>query len=125
LDIICVDTPSGEVAEKSSFYDLSIFPSEADPECAEIVAVASRSSSLSIGDLCPHIDKLDEIQREDTSIVHTREVSIHGRKSTASVEKAGTRSRCKGNKALLKDDPGPSNIKSKGHGSGCAKGKLR
>jgi hypothetical protein len=65
LDIICVDTPSGKVAEKSSFYDLSIFPSEADPECAEIVAVASGCLSLSIGDLCLDIDKLDEIRRED------------------------------------------------------------
>jgi hypothetical protein len=61
LDIICVDTPSGEVAEKSSSYDLSIFSSRADSQGAEIVAIASGGSSSSIRELWPDIDKLDEI----------------------------------------------------------------
>jgi hypothetical protein len=121
LDIICVDTPSGEVAEKSSSYDMSIFSSRVNPECVEIVAVASRGPSPSIGELWPDIDKLYKIRREDTSVVHTRDVLVHGRKLIASVEKAGRRSRCKGNKALLKDVPGLSNIRSKGHESGFAK----
>jgi hypothetical protein len=46
-----VDTPSGKVAEKSSSYGLSIFSSRVDPEGAEIVAVESEGSSLSIGEL--------------------------------------------------------------------------
>jgi hypothetical protein len=70
LDIICVDTPSGKVAEMSSSYDLSIFSSRADPKCVKIVEVVSGGSSLSIGELWPDIDKLDEIRHEDTSIVH-------------------------------------------------------
>jgi hypothetical protein len=57
-----VDTPSGEPVEMSSSYDLPIFSSGADPEGVEIVAVASRGSSLSIRELWPDIDKLDEIQ---------------------------------------------------------------
>jgi hypothetical protein len=61
LDIICVDTPSGEVAKMSSSYDLSLFSSGADTECAEIVEVAFGGLSLSIGELWPDIDKLDEI----------------------------------------------------------------
>jgi hypothetical protein len=121
LDIICVDMPSGEVAEKSSSYDLSIFSSGADPEGAEIVAVMSGGSSPSIGELWPNINKLDEIRHEDTSVVHTCDVSVRGRKLIALAEKAGRRSRRKGNKALLKDTPWTSNIKSKSHGSGSVK----
>jgi hypothetical protein len=34
LDVICVDTPSGKVAEKSSSYDLSIFSSGTDSQGA-------------------------------------------------------------------------------------------
>jgi hypothetical protein len=116
-----VDMPSGEVAEKSSSYDLSIFSSRANPEGAEIVAVMSGGSSPSIGELWPDIDKLDEIRHKDTSVVHTRDVLVHGRKSIASTEKAGRRSRRKGNKALLKDAPRTSNIKSKSYGSGSVK----
>jgi hypothetical protein len=93
LDIICVDTPIGEVVEKSSSYDLSIFSSGADSQGVEIATVASRGSSLSIGELWPDIDKLDKIRCEDTSVVHTRDVSVHGRRATASAEKAGRCSR--------------------------------
>jgi hypothetical protein len=51
LDVICVHTPSGEVAEKSSSYDLSIFSSEANSQGAEIITVASKDSSPSIKEL--------------------------------------------------------------------------
>jgi hypothetical protein len=61
LNIIYVDTPSGEVAGKSSSYDLLIFSSRADSTSAKIVGAASRGSSPSIGELWPDIDKLDEI----------------------------------------------------------------
>jgi hypothetical protein len=109
----------------SSSYDLSIFSSGADPECAEIVEVASGGSSLSIRELWPNIDKLDETRHEDTSIVHTCDGSLHGRKSIALDEKADRRSRHSGTKTLLSDALGPSNIKSSGRGSGSRRGKLR
>jgi hypothetical protein len=115
LDIICVDTPSGKVPEKSSSYDMSVFSSGADPKCAEVAKVASEVSSPSIGELWPDIDKLDEIQREDAFVVHTHVVLVHGRNVIASAEKADWCSRRSGDKALLSDAPEPSNIKSKGH----------
>jgi hypothetical protein len=96
LDFICVHTPSGEDAEKSCSYDLSIFPSIADCQGAEIVTVASKVSSLSIGELWPDIDKLDEIRHEGTSVVHARDVLVCGRRLTASAEKAGRHSRREG-----------------------------
>jgi hypothetical protein len=124
LDIICVDTPNGEVAEMSSSYDLFIFSSGADPDCAQIVEVASGGLSPSIGELWPDIDKLHEMHREDTSVVCTHDVSLHGTKSIASTNKDDRHSMPSGNKALLNDAPGPSNIKSKGHGSSFAKRKA-
>jgi hypothetical protein len=51
-----VDTPSGEVAENSSSYDLSIFSCSANPKCAEVAEVVFGGSSLSNGDLWPDID---------------------------------------------------------------------
>jgi hypothetical protein len=48
-----VDMPSGEVAEKSSSYDLSIFSSGANSQGAEIVAAASGGSSTSNGSYGP------------------------------------------------------------------------
>jgi hypothetical protein len=112
MDIICVDMASGEVAEKSSSYDLFIFSSGADPDGPEIVAIAFRGSSPSIGELWADIDNLDEIWREDTSVVYTCDVLVHSRKSIASAEKAGKHSRRKGNEALSRNAPESSNVKS-------------
>jgi hypothetical protein len=82
-------------------------------------------SSPSIGELWPNIDKLDEIRREDTSVVHTRDVSVRGRRTTVLADKphvkVGRRSRHEGNKALLEDVPKTSNVKSKSHGGSFAK----
>jgi hypothetical protein len=77
-----VDTPSGEVSEKSSYYDVSIFSSGDDSQHADIVAVASRGSSPSITELWPDIYKLDEIWCGGTSVVHTRDVLVCGWRST-------------------------------------------
>jgi hypothetical protein len=121
LDIIFVDTPSGEVAEKSSSYDLSIFSSRADLKFAEAVP---EGSSPSIRGLWPDIDKLDKIQCEDTSISHTCDVTISGRNVMASAEKADRRSRRSGYKASLSDAPRPSNIESKGRVSGSVRREV-
>jgi hypothetical protein len=62
LDVIYVDTPSGEVLEVSSSCILSIFSSGADPQCAKGIEVTPEGSSgMSIRELWPDIDKLDEI----------------------------------------------------------------
>jgi hypothetical protein len=48
MDIIYVDMPSGEAAEKSSSYNLSIFSFGADSEGAEVVTAMHEDSSPSI-----------------------------------------------------------------------------
>jgi hypothetical protein len=53
--------------------------------------------------------------------VHTHDFPVHGRKIVVFAEKAGRRSKRSGDKALFRDAPGPSNIKSKGCVSGSAK----
>jgi hypothetical protein len=45
LDIICVDTPSGEVAEMSSSYDFSNFSSGDDPELSRLLKFVWRFES--------------------------------------------------------------------------------
>jgi hypothetical protein len=114
-----------KLLKKSSSYNMSIFSSGATSQGAEIITATSEDSSLSIGELWPDIDKLDEISHEDTSIVHTRDVLVRGRRSTVSADKrrvrAGRRSRHEGNKALLADVPGMSNAKSKSCGSSFGK----
>jgi hypothetical protein len=87
---------SGEVAENQVLMICPFFSSGANSQGVEIVAVASRGSSLSIGELWPDIDKLDELRHEDTSVVHTHDVSVCGRRSTTSAEKAGRCSRREG-----------------------------
>jgi hypothetical protein len=121
LNIIFVYTPIGEVARKSSSYDLSIFCSGANSTGAKIFEAASGGSCLSIGELWPNIDKLYEIQHGDNSVMHAYDILVRGKKSTTSVEKAHKCSRHEGKKALLKDVPGTSNVKSKGHGGSSAK----
>jgi hypothetical protein len=45
MDIIYVDTPSGETAKKSSSHNLSIFSSQDNSEGAEIIAATCEDSS--------------------------------------------------------------------------------
>jgi hypothetical protein len=51
MDIIYMDTPSGEAVEKSSSYNLSIFSSRANSEGAKIAAATRKDSSPSIREL--------------------------------------------------------------------------
>jgi hypothetical protein len=69
LDIIVLDTPSGEVIQiSSSSCDLAIFSSKDGSQRDEGTgAVPGGSSSVSIGELWPDIDKLDEVGRGGTS----------------------------------------------------------
>jgi hypothetical protein len=119
-----VDTPSGEVAEKSSSYDLSIFSSRANSHGAKIIAATCGDSSSSIGELWPDIDKLDEIPCKDTPVMPICDASVHGRRSTASVENASRCSRREGKNASLKDVLGTSNIKSKSHRGSSVKREV-
>jgi hypothetical protein len=51
MNIIYVDTPSGEAVEKFSSYNLSIFSSRADTEGGEVVMAMREDSSPSAGEL--------------------------------------------------------------------------
>jgi hypothetical protein len=81
--------------------------------------VATREdSSLSIGELWPDIDKLDDMSCENTSVVHAHSVLICGKGSATSIENTSKRSRREGNKDPLTDVVGTSNIRSKRHKGG-------
>jgi hypothetical protein len=59
--------PSAGVVEISGSCDLSFFPLQVDPHCVEGGGDASEGSlSLSIRELWPDIDKLDEINHGAT-----------------------------------------------------------
>jgi hypothetical protein len=68
LDVICLDTPSGEVVEVSRSCDLSIFSSKTDAQFTEGGGNAHEgSSSVSIGELWVAMDMMDEISHGGTS----------------------------------------------------------
>jgi hypothetical protein len=80
------------------------------PKGANIIVAMCRDSSLSIGELWSDIDKLDEIPREGTSVMHVCDASVCRRRP---VENATRCSRREGKKDSLNDVPGTSNIRSK------------
>jgi hypothetical protein len=89
LDVIDLDTPSAGVIEISSSCDFSIFPSKADPHRAEGGGGApEESSSMSLEDLWPDIDKLDEINHEATFIGDLPGGTLHKRSSSLSIARA-------------------------------------
>jgi hypothetical protein len=83
LDIICLDTPSGEAVEISNSYDLSVFSPRVGSPHAKGVGATPTGSSPSIRELWPDIDKMDEINHKDTSDVHIREVALCDNESLA------------------------------------------
>jgi hypothetical protein len=121
MDIICVDTPSGEAVENFSSYNLSIFSSGADSRGAEVVTAMCEDSSSSVVELWLDIDKLGNPSCGDTSIARARDAAIHGKRSDTSVEDADKRSRREGKHDSLSDVAGMSNFRSKG----CVGGYVR
>jgi hypothetical protein len=67
-------------------------------------------SSLSIRELWPDIDKLDDLPCEGTSVVHACNASIRGKRSVALIGNTSKCSRHEGNKDSLTDIAGTSNI---------------
>jgi hypothetical protein len=116
-----VDTPSGEDAEKSTTYNLSIFSSRANSEGAEVVAISHKDSSPSTRELWSDIDKLDDLPCKDTSIVHARNALIHGKRLAASIDNASKHSRHEGGEDSLTDVARTSNVRSKRHEGGSAR----
>jgi hypothetical protein len=68
------------------------------------------NSSLSIVELWPDIDKLDNPSCGDNSVVRTRDTMIHGKRLGAPVEDAGRCSRREGKQDSLSDVAGTSRL---------------
>jgi hypothetical protein len=115
-----VDTPSGEAIEKSSSYNLSIF-SGADSSGTEVVTAMCDDSRLSVVELWPDIDKLDNPSSGDTSVVRTRDATIHGKRSDVLIEDADRRSGREGKQDSLSDVAGTSGFRSKGYVEGSVR----
>jgi hypothetical protein len=122
LDVIYVDTPSGEVIKISSSSNLSAFSSGADPQCVEgIEAMLVGSPSISIRELWPNIDNVDVVSCGGASAVTIPKVLPPEGKSQASVKKSNKCVKRKNEKALLDDYPGPSVALPKS----CRKGSTK
>jgi hypothetical protein len=102
---------------------LSVFPSQVDPHRAEGGGDAPEaSSSLSIGELWPDIDKLDEINHGVIFMGNFRETHFTNetpRRRLRGVNKCASPT----NKRVLMDDaPGPSSVLPRG--CGCGRGSA-
>jgi hypothetical protein len=73
---VILDTPRGDLIEvSSSSYVLSLFSSKASSHTNEGTGAMPRgSSSISIGELWPGIDQLDEVGPEGTSTVPAQDL---------------------------------------------------
>jgi hypothetical protein len=107
-----LDTPSIKVTEISNSFDLSIFSSRDGSQHDEGARVApKRSSSASIGELWPNIDKLDGINHGGASVRISLPSVIRSNK--------GVRPAARG--ALENDALGPSTAPPRGRGRGSAR----
>jgi hypothetical protein len=125
LDVIDLDTPSAKVIEISSSCELSIFSSRATPRCAEGGDGAPEgSSSMSIGELWPDIDELDEINWGGASAEGFLGNVIHDPTSLPWVGRAGQCARSVGKKVLVDDALGSSSAPPRGRGMASVKNKA-
>jgi hypothetical protein len=125
LDVICLDTPSGEV-EVSSSYDLSIFSPKADAQFSEGSGnTPEGSSSVSIGELWAEMDMMDALSRGGSSTKNVPRSVHHERWSIPLVLTTGECTSLTDKGALLDDTPGPSNAQSRGCGRGHGKYSVK
>jgi hypothetical protein len=124
-DVIYLDTPSAKVIEIPSSCDLSIFPLKDDPHRTEGGGGAPEgSSSASIRELWPDIDKLDEINCEAPFVGDLLGGALHERSSSSSVARVNECASPRNKRALMDDAPGPSSTLPRGHGRGSSTNKA-
>jgi hypothetical protein len=87
----------------------------------EVVTAMCDDSSPSVVELWPDIDKLDKSTCGDTSVVRTRDSTIHGKGSDMHVEDADRHSGREGKWDSLSDVAGTSDIRLKGYVEGSAR----
>jgi hypothetical protein len=129
-----LDIPRGDLIESPSSYGLSIFSSKDVSHHDEGTGAAhEESSSVSIGDLWPKIDNLDEAGHEGTFAAapqsHREDPASHPRPSFS-----GSRKRVRegADKALteqaenapLDEVSGPSSAPPRGYGGGSVRSKA-
>jgi hypothetical protein len=83
-DIIILDTPRVDLNDySSSSYGLSLFSSKAGSHTGEdIGAMSDKLFSLSVGELCPGIEQLDEVDPRNTSVAlaeNRKDQALHSR----------------------------------------------
>jgi hypothetical protein len=125
LNVICLDTPSGEVVEVSSSCNLFVFSPKTDAQFTEGGGnTPEGSSSVSIGELWAEMDMMDEISHGGNSAGNVSRNAHHERRSLPLVEKTGERASRMDKGALLNDTPGPSNAQPRGRGRCSTKNKA-
>jgi hypothetical protein len=126
LDIIVLDTPSGEVIEIcSSSCDVSIFSSKASSQHDEGTRAApGGSSSASIGELWHDIDELDGIGCEGTSSRGHQGGAPCGWGFVPSIRGAGGSVTPASRQALVNDAPRPSTAPPRGYGECSTRNKV-
>jgi hypothetical protein len=153
LDVICLDTPSGEVVEVSSSCDLSVCSPKTDAQFTKsggndpkgslrastvefwaemdmMNEISHRgnapvgSSSVNTEELWDEMDMMDEISHGGTSVGNIPRNTHRERRSLPSVEKTGECAGRVDKGALLNDTPGPSNTQPRGSGKDSVKKKA-
>jgi hypothetical protein len=121
LDVICLDTPSGEV-EVSSSYDASIFSPKTDAQFSKGGDnELEGSSSVSIGELWDEMNMMDAISRRGTFARNVPRHTHHEWRSVPLVKMTEERTSHTNKGALLDDTPRPSNSQPQGRGRGHGK----
>jgi hypothetical protein len=109
LDVICLDTPSGEV-EVSSSYDLSIFSPKTDAQFSKGGGNAPEGSlSVSIRELWAIMDMMDAISRGGTFASNVPRNVHHEQRYVPLVMTTGERTSRTNKGALLDNTPRQSN----------------
>jgi hypothetical protein len=117
--VIDLDMPRAGVIEISSSCDMSVFALHVDTCRIEGVGDAPEgSSSLSIGELCPDIDKLDEINHRATFMGGLLGGMLYEGSSSSSVVRVNERASPANKRTLMDDAPRPSSAPQRGHGCG-------
>jgi hypothetical protein len=112
LDVICLDTPSGEV-EVSSSYDLFIFPPKTDDQFSEGGGNGPEGSSIvSIGEMWAEMDMMDALSCGGSSAGNVPRSVHHEWRSMPLVPTTSERTSHTVKGALSNDTPGPSNAPS-------------
>jgi hypothetical protein len=130
-DIMILDTPRGDLVEiSSSSYSLSFFSLKAASHHNENAGAVPRGSwSLSIGELWPNINQLDETGREGTSMVAAQGPPIgpvlRSHMDFRGLERAGDGTSCVARRASVDEALGPSSAPPRGCGGSSTKKKLR